>query len=147
MSPSPEEIVRHHDTGRPDADSRVPGQGGEPYELRVVEHDTTWAAQGLRGMVSLDRVGVGERLVVSSAGAPDRMRAELLAAAERAGAGTDPMTEDRASDHWSFVRDGLPGGRLGSAPYVGYHSPDDVPSVVDPAQVARAARTVVAWLR
>ena len=53
----------------------------------------------------------------------------------------------RSSDHWSFVRDGLPGVRLGSTPYAAYHSATDVPSVVDPRQLERAARVVVSWLR
>ena len=56
------------------------------------------------------------------------------------------MTDDRASDHWSFVRAGLPGVRLGSTPYAGYHSAGDVPAVVEPAQLRRTARIVVAWL-
>lgn len=100
----------------------------------------------LRGMVSLDRVGVGAVLPVCSAGPPDRIRAELLAAARRAGVLAEPCTDNRASDHWSFVRDGLPGVRLGSTPFAGYHSPRDVPAVIERAQLLRAARTVAAWL-
>ena len=100
----------------------------------------------LRGMVSLDRVGVGPVVPVSSAEGPDVMRAHLLRAARRAGVATEALTDDRASDHWSFVRDGLPGGRLGSTPYAGYHSPGDVPAVVEPAQLRRTARVVLAWL-
>ena len=42
---------------------------------------------------------------------------------------------------------GLPGVRLGSTPYAAYHSASDVPAVVDPRQLERAARIVVAWLR
>ncbi len=97
-------------------------------------------------MVALDRVGVGPVVPVSSARGPDRMRASLLAAARRAEVPTQALTDDRASDHWSFVRAGLPGVRLGSTPYAGYHSPGDVPAVVDPAQLRRTARTVVSWL-
>jgi Zn-dependent M28 family amino/carboxypeptidase len=102
--------------------------------------------RGLRGMVSLDRVGVGAVVPVSSARQPDAMRAQLLAAARRAGVPTEAMSEDRASDHWSFVRAGLPGARLGSTPYAAYHSAADVPGVVSPAQLERTARTVVSWL-
>lgn len=102
--------------------------------------------RSLRGMVSLDRVGVGAVMPVASAGAPDRMRAQLLTAARRADVAVDPQTESRSSDHWSFVRDGLPAARLGSTPYAGYHSPGDVPSAIDPAQLERAARIAVAWL-
>ncbi len=103
--------------------------------------------RSLRGMVALDRVGVGSVLPVCSAGPPTPLRAQLLAAARRAGVEARPCTDNRASDHWSFVRAGLPGARLGSTPYAGYHSPGDVPSVVDRAQLRRTARTVVAWVR
>lgn len=102
----------------------------------------------LRGMVSLDRVGVGDRLPVCSASAPPgRLHAEVLAAARRVRAAPLPCAGNRSSDHWSFVRDGLPGVRLGSTPYAGYHSAGDVPAVVDARQLSRAARTTVAWLR
>ncbi len=85
-------------------------------------------------------------LPVFSAGAPDPLRARLLEAAAGAGVRTTACTGNRASDHWSFARSGLPGVRLGSTPFAGYHSPADVPAVVDPAQLRRAGRTVVAWL-
>ncbi|MCW2761472.1 MAG: Peptidase family [Marmoricola sp.] len=101
----------------------------------------------LRGMVSMDRVGVGAVVPVSSARGPDAMRAQLLAAGRRVGVPVEAMTDDRASDHWSFVRAGLPGVRLGSTPYAGYHSPKDVPAVVRPDQLERTARVVVAWAR
>lgn len=102
--------------------------------------------EAVRGMVALDRVGVGSVLPVCSAGPADALRAALLDAADRAGVETVPCTGNRASDHWSFVRAGLPGARLGSTSYAGYHSPGDVPSVVDRRQLERAARTVLAWL-
>nr|WP_243731868.1 M28 family peptidase [Nocardioides ochotonae] len=100
----------------------------------------------LRGMISLDRVGVGAALPVGSAGGPDPLHAEVLAAGRRAGVATLPETDQRSSDHWSFVRAGLPGVRLGSTPYAGYHSAGDLPGVVEAAQLHRAARTVAAWL-
>jgi aminopeptidase YwaD len=102
--------------------------------------------RAVRGMVALDRVGVGAVLPVCSAGGPDRLRTALLAAARAAGVPTRPCTGNRVSDHWSFVRAGLPAVRLGSTPYAGYHSPGDVPAVVERAQLRRAARTVVAWV-
>jgi Iap family predicted aminopeptidase len=101
----------------------------------------------LRGMVSMDRVGVGDVVPVSSVAEPDPLRAELLDAAERAGVPTLAATGQKSSDHWSFVREGMPGVRLGSTPYAGYHSPQDLPSGVDPAQLERVARLVVSWLR
>ncbi len=101
----------------------------------------------LRGMVSMDRVGVGDAVPVSSVAEPDPLRAELLGAAERVGVPTLAETGQKSSDHWSFVREGLPGVRLGSTPYAGYHSADDVAAVVVPRQLARVARVVVSWLR
>jgi aminopeptidase YwaD len=103
--------------------------------------------RSLRGMVALDRVGVGRTLPIGSPAEPSRLRAELVAAAERAGVAYVAETRQRSSDHWSFVRDGLPGVRLGGTSYAGYHDPTDVPSVIDPAQLERTARTVLAWLR
>ena len=103
--------------------------------------------RAVRGMVSLDRVGVGAVVPVGSAtpGGDPAQRA-VLAAAGRAGV---PVVaeENRSSDHWSFVRAGLPGVRLGSTPYAGYHSPADVPAVVEPAQLRRTGRVLLAWLR
>jgi hypothetical protein len=55
-------------------------------------------------------------------------------------------TGQRSSDHWSFVRAGLPGLRVGSTPYAGYHSAADVPAVVRTAQLERTGRLVLAWL-
>ena len=126
---------------------RGPSDDDHHYGSRAFVADlSTVERRSLSGMVSLDRVGVGRVVPVSSAGEPDAMRAQLLAAARRAGVPTDAMTDNRASDHWSFVRAGLPGVRLGSTPYAGYHSAGDVPAVVERAQLERVARTVVSWL-
>ncbi|PKH41392.1 Peptidase family M28 [Nocardioides alpinus] len=100
----------------------------------------------LRAMVSLDRVGVGTTVPVGSAGTTDPVQRALLAAAGRAGIPTVADPEQRSSDHWSFVRDGLPAARLGSTSYVGYHSAGDVVSVVSPAQLERVGRIVLTWL-
>jgi hypothetical protein len=100
----------------------------------------------VRGMVSLDRVGVGERVPVGSAGDTDRVQTRLLAAARRAGVPAVAESGQRSSDHWSFVREGLPAARLGSTPYAGYHSAGDVPAVVSPAQLERVGRLLLAWL-
>ena len=126
---------------------RGPGDDDHHYGSRhhVAELDRQ-ERRALRGMVALDRVGVGEVLPVCSAGAPDRQRARLLRAAREAAVEAVPCRDNRASDHWSFAREGLPGARLGSTPYAGYHSPDDVPAVVERAQLRRAARTTLSWL-
>jgi Zn-dependent M28 family amino/carboxypeptidase len=100
----------------------------------------------VRGMVSLDRVGVGERVPIGSAADADPVQRALLAAARRAGAAAVAEGGQRSSDHWSFVRAGLPGARLGSTPYAGYHSARDVPAVVSAAQLERTGRIVSEWL-
>ena len=102
--------------------------------------------RSLRGMVSLDRVGVGAVVPVGSATDGDPVQRSLLAAGRRAGVPVLADPGQRSSDHWSFVRDGLPGARLGSTPYAAYHSVDDRPGVVDPAQLERTGRLLLAWL-
>ncbi|GAB3825711.1 M28 family metallopeptidase [Kribbella italica] len=102
--------------------------------------------RAVRGMVSLDRVGVGNVVPVCSAtDAQVTTRNELLAAAARVGVPTRSCV-NRSSDHWSFVRAGLPGARLGSTPYAAYHSARDLPNVLNPAQLDRMGKVVVSWL-
>ena len=113
---------------------------------RYVDLMTPAERTALRAMVSLDRVGVGARVPVGSAGDSDPVQRALLAAARRAGVPTVPDPQQRSSDHWSYVRAGLPGARLGSTPYAGYHSAGDVPAVVSPAQLARVGRLLLEWL-
>jgi hypothetical protein len=103
-------------------------------------------------MVALDRVGVGGVVSVGSPVADglvrdDPVADDLLREGRRADVPTTFSSGERSSDHWSFAQAGLPGVRLGSTPYAAYHSAADVPRVVDPAQLERAARLVVAWLR
>ena len=102
--------------------------------------------QAMRGMVSLDRVGVGAAVPIGSARESDPVERALMGAARRVGARAFADSFQRSSDHWSFVRAGLPGARLGSTPYAGYHSAADVPSVVDPAQLGRTGRILLGWL-
>lgn len=130
---------------------RGPGDDDHHYGSRAyVAGLAPEQRDALRGMVSLDRVGVGAA-VPACAAVPgdDPTLRSLLRAAARAGVPTTTCSvlPNRSSDHWSFVREGLPGARLGGASYAGYHSPADVPSVVDARQLGRAARIVVAWLR
>ncbi len=127
---------------------RGPGDDDHHYGSRAYVAEMSPAERSsLRGMVSLDRVGVGDVMPVCSAtDSPGPLRAELLEAARAVGAATLSCTGNRASDHWSFVREGLPAVRLGSTSFAGYHSPQDVPSVVDRVQLGRAARITVAWL-
>ena len=100
----------------------------------------------IRGMLALDRVGVGAAVPVCSAGSTsDPTQRSALGAGRRAGVPTTACT-NRSSDHWSFVRDGLRGARIGGTSYAGYHSADDVPGVVDQAQLRRTGRLVLSWL-
>jgi hypothetical protein len=99
--------------------------------------------RAVRGMVSLDRVGVGDVVPV---GAASGRPVALVSAARRSDVPVAAETGQRSSDHWSFVRAGLPGLRIGSTPYAAYHSADDVPAVVSRDQLARAGRLVLAWL-
>jgi hypothetical protein len=126
--------------GRTDADHHY---GSTVY----VDSLTRAERRTLRGMVAMDRVGVGDVVPVGSAFEPDALSDELRAAARRAGVPTLVDTDQKSSDHWSFVQEGMPGARLGSTSYAAYHSADDVPSVVNPTQLERTARIIVAWLR
>ncbi|HEU0042775.1 MAG TPA: M28 family peptidase [Jiangellaceae bacterium] len=98
-------------------------------------------------MVSLDRVGVpADHVPVCTGGRGTvEIRDALVAAAGTVDVPVETC-ENRASDHWSFEKADIPSARLGSIPYAGYHSADDVPSVVDPAQLDRVGRIVWAWL-
>ncbi|MEI2712875.1 MAG: M28 family peptidase [Nocardioides sp.] len=101
----------------------------------------------VRAMVSLDRVGVGNAVPVGSAGETDPVQRRLLRLADRIGVSAAAESGQRSSDHWSFVRAGLPGVRLGGTSYAGYHSAEDLPHVVSRAQLDRVGRLLLAWLR
>ncbi|WP_343997116.1 M28 family metallopeptidase [Nocardioides furvisabuli] len=126
---------------------RGPGDADHHYgSRRYVALMGPRERRALRAMVSLDRVGVGDRVPIGSATASDPVQRSLLVAAGRAGVPVVADPEERSSDHWSFVRDGLPAARLGSTPYAGYHSAGDVPEVVSPDQLGRVGRLVLEWL-
>ncbi|MFC7619181.1 M28 family metallopeptidase [Microlunatus sp. GCM10028923] len=108
---------------------------------------STAERSAIRGMVSLDRVGVpADRVPVCRAGSRGTALQDQLRDAGRAAKISTRACEDRASDHWSYQKAGIPAVRLGKIAYAGYHSPDDVPSVVDDDQLARAARLLWSWL-
>jgi Zn-dependent M28 family amino/carboxypeptidase len=100
----------------------------------------------VRGMVSLDRVGVGVSVPVGTAYDTDPVQRQLLAAGRCAGVPVTPDRDQRSSDHWSFVRAGLPAARIGSTSYDAYHSAGDVPAVVSVDQLRRVGRLLVTWL-
>ena len=97
--------------------------------------------RAVRGMVSLDRVGVrADTVPVCSGGRGTASLATAIRGASRAaGVATNGCT-NRASDHVSSRR---PAYRrcAWSVPYAGYHSARDVPSVVDPRQLERVGAT------
>ena len=104
------------------------------------------ARRALRGMLSLDRVGVGTTVPIGPAGeGRDALADQLVRAARRARVPVSRAV-DRSSDHWQFVRAGLPAVRLGSTPFAAYHSAADLPGVVVPEQLERTGRLVLAWL-
>ena len=99
-------------------------------------------------MVSLDRVGVAAAslpLATGGTGTTQVMDA-LSAASDQAGVPSERSQDNRASDHWSFEKAGIPSARVGSVPYPGYHSAGDVPGVVDPAQLGRVGVVMWTWL-
>jgi Zn-dependent M28 family amino/carboxypeptidase len=104
--------------------------------------------RAVRAMVSLDRVGVAASYVpvcTATSGARD-----LQQDVRRAGSSIDVPTRacsNQTSDHWSYVKAGIDGVRVGGVAYAGYHSSGDVPSVVSRRQLDRVGRLVLAWLR
>jgi Iap family predicted aminopeptidase len=127
---------------------RGPTDDDHHYGSRAYVASLTAAQRrSLRAMVSLDRVGVGAAVPVGSPAEPNALTTSLRAAGRRAGVPTVDDPFQRSSDHWSFARVGLPGARLGSVPYAGYHSAGDVPAVVDRDQLERTLRLLLAWLR
>lgn len=126
---------------------RGPSDDDHHYGSRAyVAAMTPTARRALRGMVSLDRVGVGAAVPVGSANDGDPLQRRLLTVARAAEIPTVAESRSRSSDHWSFVRDGLMAVRLGSTPYAAYHSAGDVPEVVDPQQLGRTGRLLLGWL-
>lgn len=104
-------------------------------------------AAATSAMVSLDRVGVAaDHVPVCTGGrGTTALRDALVAVAATAEVPVETC-ENRSSDHWSFEKADLPSVRLGSIPYPGYHSAEDVPAVVDRAQLDRVGTLVWAWL-
>jgi Iap family predicted aminopeptidase len=99
-------------------------------------------------MLSLDRVGVRAVAVPvchGGRGTP-AARTEVVAAARSIDVPARAC-ENRASDHWSFEKAGIPAVRMGSVPYDGYHSPRDLPRVVDERQLDRVGRIAWAWMQ
>lgn len=101
----------------------------------------------LDGMVALDRVGVRAPAVPICSAFPDdgALRREVVRAARHVHVPYRPC-HDRVSDHWSFAKADLPAIRLGSVPYAGYHSAQDLPHFIDEREVRRVGRIMWRWL-
>lgn len=126
---------------------RGPGELHHFGSKRYVSAMTPEERRHLRGMVSLDRVGVGEVVPLSSVELTRTVvRDELASVAERMDI-PHLVETDAASDHESFADAGYPAARVGSTPYGAYHSAQDLPRVIDPAQLDRVGRLLVTWLR
>ncbi len=112
-----------------------------------VDQMTRSERRRLRGMVAMDRVGVGEVVPIGFVpGADTSVRTGLALAAARLDVRSS-VGENTASDHESFADEGMPAARLGSTSYAAYHSSADRPDVVGPAQLRRVGRVLWEWLR
>ena len=128
------------------------GRGDDLHHFGSQDYVATLSAaqrDAVLAMVSLDRVGVPADAVPVSTGGTGTTAVldALLAAAGSAGVPARQDDQNRASDHWSFEKADIPAARVGSVPYAAYHSADDVPAVVDPAQLGRVGAIMWAWLQ
>jgi Peptidase family M28 len=102
----------------------------------------------LRGVVALDRVGVGQQVPICNGRTrPTSTTRSLRQSAKTLGVTTRSCGVNRSSDHWSFELAGLSAARIGSTPYAAYHSAGDRPQIVEPAQLDRVGRVLWQWLR
>jgi hypothetical protein len=125
---------------------RGPGDLHHFGSKHYVEQMSAQERRHLVAMVSLDRVGVGRVVPLYSVdGGPTGVLDQLVRAGERAGVPTTTGT-NTGSDHESFADEGLPAARVGGTSYAAYHSADDLPAVVDRAQLARVGRLLTAWI-
>src|SRR5690606_20660335 len=125
------------------------GQGDAHHHYgsrRYVAELSAAQRTAVRGMVSLDRVGVGADVRVRTGGrGPSDVAEAIRAAGRRIGVPTSGG-QDTASDHWSFEKAGIAAAKLGGHGYAGYHAPSDTPRFVRRAQLARTGRLVWTWL-
>lgn len=105
--------------------------------------------RAIKGVVALDRVGVRASAVpvCSARASGNDLRSDVRAAARKVDVPTRACGGNTTSDHWSYVKAGVPGIRLGSVPYAGYHSADDTPDVIDRRQIDRVGTVMWAWLQ
>jgi Zn-dependent M28 family amino/carboxypeptidase len=116
----------------------------------MVARLTAVQRSSLRGMVALDRVGVGANQQVPICNGRTRSTStarSLRQSAKTVGVATRSCGVNTSSDHWSFELAGLSAARMGSTPYAEYHSARDRADVVQPAQLDRVGRVLWGWLR
>lgn len=103
--------------------------------------------RAVRGMVSLDRVGVAAPAVPVCTGGTGSaaVQRSVLRAAESVDVAADACL-NTASDHYSFELKGMPAARIGGVSYAAYHSEADRPRVVNPDQLKRVGEITWAWL-
>lgn len=122
---------------------RAPGDDGHHYGSRAyVARMSRAARDGLLGMISLDRVGIGRTVRVCTGGAHDALARMLLRRARVLDIDAERCV-NRTSDHWSFERNGLPGVRLLGADDPDYHTARDRMRVLERDQLERVA--TLAW--
>jgi aminopeptidase YwaD len=94
------------------------------------------------GMVNLDMVGVGDRLLIGNTGSDARLVDAAVEVARQLGL---PATRTRlgASDHTSFERAGIPAVFLHWTDDPRYHSPQDTPEHVRPDRLDAVIRITV----
>lgn len=103
----------------------------------------------IEAVVALDRVGVRASYVpvCSARSSGNDLRSDVRDAADDVGVPTRACGGNTTSDHWSYVKAGIPAIRLGSIPYAGYHSRGDTPDVIDRRQIDRVGTAMWAWLQ
>ncbi len=129
---------------------RGPGDNLHHFGSRAyVKALTGQRRDAVQAMVSLDRVGVRGKAVPLCTGGTgtQRVRGRLAAIARDVDVPTSLCNNNRASDHWSFERDGLAAARVGSIPYAAYHSARDLPKVVDRRQLERVGAIMTVWVQ
>ena len=108
--------------------------------------------ESIIGAIAIDSVGISDDGVpICSARGPDDPFVDRVRTAVRTADVALRACENRTSDHWSFVRNGLDGVRIGlagDAEYAEYHSSADVADIVRDDLVAQAAEAVwaaISW--
>jgi hypothetical protein len=97
----------------------------------------------LLGMASFDRLAVGGEVgVCTGRGSSSPFADVFLRTARALGVPAEPCT-NRTSDHWSFEKAGFAAVRIAGRSHPEYHTPRDLPPVIDRAQVERVG--VVSW--